>query len=88
MYNKIKVYNENGILEEVEVIDFFFFFEYDHEYVLYTKNEEVDNNIVIYVSIVNQISNDEYQFETITDPEEERKVDEMIDKEIDLLTNE
>ena len=88
MYNKIKVYNENGILEEVEVIDFFQLEEYDHEYVLYTKNEEVDNNIVIYVSIVNQISNDEYQFETITDPEEERKVDEMIDKEIDLLTNE
>lgn len=88
MYNKIKIYNENGILEEVEVIDFFQLKEYDHEYVLYTKNEEVDNNIVVYVSIVNQISNDEYQFEAITDPEEERKVDEMIDKEIDLLTNE
>ena len=88
MHNKIKVYNENGILEEVEVIDFFQLEEYDHEYVLYTKNEEVDNNIVIYVSIVNQISNDEYQFEAITDPEEERKVDEKIDKEIDLLTNE
>ncbi len=88
MHNKIKVYNENGILEEVEVIDFFQLEEYNHEYVLYTKNEEVDNNIVIYVSIVNQISNDEYQFEAITDSEEEKKVDEMIDKEIDLLTNE
>ncbi len=88
MHNKIKVYNENGILEEVEVIDFFQLEEYNHEYVLYTKNEEVDNNIVIYVSIVNQISNDEYQFEAITDPKEEKKVDEMIDKEIDLLTNE
>ena len=58
MDNKIMVTNENNVLEEVEIIDFFQLEEYDHEYVLYTKNEEVDNNIVIYVSIVNQISND------------------------------
>lgn len=86
MDNKIKVFNEKGELEEVEVIDFFQLEEYDHEYVLYTKNEEVGNDIIAYVSIVKQISNDEYQFEAITDPEEERKVDEMIDREIDLST--
>jgi len=86
MENKIKVYNENGELEEVEVIDFFRLEEYDHEYALYTKNEEVGNNVITYVSIINQISKDEFRFEGITNPEEEKKVEEKIAKELDLLS--
>ena len=54
MNNKIKAYNENNELEEVEVVDFFNLEEYDHEYALYTKNEEVGSDVVTYVSIINQ----------------------------------
>ena len=87
MNNKIKVYNENNILEEVEVIDFFQLEEFNHEYILYTKNEVVGNDVVTYVSIVNEINKGEYQLDAITDPEEEKKVDEKIEKEIDMLMN-
>jgi len=83
--NKINVYNENGKLEEVEIIDFFQLEEFDHEYALYTKNEEVGDDVITYVSIINQVSEDEYRFEAITDKEEEKKVEEQIQKEIDLL---
>lgn len=86
MDNKIKVYNENGELEEVEVIDFFQLEEYDHEYVLYTKNEEVGDDVITYVSIINQIAEDEFQFEAITDKEEEKKVEKKIEEELDLLS--
>lgn len=85
MNNKIKVYNENNELEEVEVIDFFQLEEYDHEYVLYTKNEVVGENVVTYISIINELGNGEYQFEEITDEEELRKVNEKVDEEIDSL---
>lgn len=88
MDNKITVYNENNELEEVEVIDFFQLDEFNHEYVLYTKNEIQGDNVITYVSILHEISENEYQFEKITDPEEEKKVDEEIQNEIDLLINE
>ena len=88
MDNILKVYNEDGVLEEIEVLDFFQLEEYDHEYILYTKNEEVDNdNIITYVSIIKQPSENEFYFERITDPEEERKLDELIQKEIEEVNN-
>jgi len=85
MDNKINVINENNEIEEVEIIDFFQLEEYDHEYALYTKNEEVGDNVVTYVSIINQVGNNEYQFEAITDLEEQKKVEEKIEEEIELL---
>lgn len=85
MNNNINVYNENNQLEEVEVIDFFQLEEYDHEYVLYTKNEEVGDDIITYISIINQVGENEYQFEKITNPEEEKKVEELIYQEIESL---
>ena len=85
MNNKIKVYNENNELEEVEVIDFFNLEEFDHEYVLYTKNEEIGNDVVTYVSIINEVNKGEYQFEEIKNIEEQRKVEEKIQSEINLL---
>ena len=88
MENIIKVLNENNELEEVEVIDFFQLDEYDHEYALYTKNEEEGDNVITYVSIMNQVGEDEFQFEEITDKEELRKVEEKIEEELDLLMNE
>lgn len=85
MNNKIKIYNENNVLEEVEVIDFFQLEEFDHEYVLYTKNEEVGNDVVTYVSIINEVGPGEYQFEEIKDEKEQRKVEDKVQKEISLL---
>ncbi len=85
MNNNINVYNENNQLEEVEVIDFFQLEEYDHEYVLYTKNEEVGDDIITYISIINQVGENEYQFEKITNPEEQKKVEELIYQEIESL---
>lgn len=88
MNNKLTVYDENGLLEEVEVLDFFQVDGYDHEYILYTKNEEADkDNIITYVSILRQVSEDEFHFEKITDPEEEKKVDEEIQKELESLSS-
>ena len=88
MDNKIMVTNENNVLEEVEIIDFFQLEEFDHEYVLYTKNEEVGEDVITYVSISNELGPDEFQFEEITDPIELQKVEEEIEKEIKLLTEE
>lgn len=85
MDSRIKVYNENNELEEIEVIDFFQLEEFDHEYVLYTKGEVQGDDIVTYVSIIKEIGENEFQFEKITDPEEDKRVDEEIYKEIDLL---
>lgn len=88
MDNILKVYNENGELEEIEVLDFYQLEEYDHEYVLYTKNEEYDNdNLITYISIINQIGENEYSFEKITNPEEEKKLDELIQQELDDLSS-
>ena len=85
MNNKIKVYSENNELEEIEVLDFFLLEEFDHEYALYTKNEEVGTDVVTYVSIMNQVGPDEFRFEAITNPEEAKKVEEKVQQEIDLL---
>ena len=85
MDNKINIINENNEIEEVEVIDFFQLDEYNHEYALYTKNEEVGYNVVTYVSIINQVGDNEYQFEEITDEEEQKKVEKKIEEEIELL---
>lgn len=88
MDNMIKVLNKDNELEEVEVIDFFQLDEYNHEYVLYTRNEEEGDDIVTYISIINQVGEDNYQFEEITDQEELRKVEAKIDEELDLLASE
>lgn len=88
MNNRIKVYNENNQLEDIEIINFYQLEEYDHEYVYYTKNEEVGEDTITYISILNQISNDEYVFENIENPEEEKKVKELIDKDLNNVEEE
>ncbi len=85
---KMTVYDENGELIEIEALDFYRIEEYDHEYVLYTKGEEADkDNMYTYLSIINQLSEHEYRFERITDPEEERKVEELMNKDIEEAMN-
>lgn len=49
------IVNEDGSVEEVEVILAFEFKDNQKEYVIYTKNEQDDNgNITVYVSNVNR----------------------------------
>lgn len=87
MNNVLKVFDENNELIEIEVLNFYQLEEYDHEYILYTKNEEADeDNIITYVSILNQISDTEYSLERITNKEEENKIDELIEKDIEELS--
>ena len=88
MNSKLQVMDENNEMVEIQVIDFFQLEEYDHEYVLYTKGEKEGNDVITYVSIINEISDDEIQLEAITDKEEEKKVDEKIDQELELLSGE
>ncbi len=84
--NKLTVINENGEQEDIEVLDFYQLEDYDHEYVLYTKGEEVDkDNMFTYLAIITQESENEFKFKKITDPEEERKVEELMNREIEEL---
>ena len=85
MNNKILITNENNILEEIEIIDFFELEEFKHEYILYTYNEEIDNELISYVSIINEVDSNEYELEEITNPYEFEKVQEEISKEIENL---
>ena len=55
MDNKINVFDENGQMHEVEVLDIFGVTGYDKEYILYTNNREVDqDNIEVFVSILKE----------------------------------
>lgn len=70
MKDVIKVVDEYGNTFEVEVLDIFEVEGYDHEYILYTRNEEVDeDNIEAYVSILKN-ENDSYSLVNIDDEEE------------------
>lgn len=88
MNTKLQVMDENNEMIEIEVIDFYQLEAYDHEYVLYTLGEKDGNDIITYVSIMHEISDDEIQLEPITDKEEEKAVNEMIDQELELLSEE
>jgi len=88
METKLQVMDENNEMVEIQVIDFFQLEEYNHEYVLYTKGEKNGDDIITYVSIIHEISDDEIQLEAITNKEEEKKVDEKISQELELLAGE
>ena len=80
MNNFITVYNQEGNIEEVEVIDIFNVEGYDHEYILYTKNKEIDeNNVEVYVSILEQ-KEDEFKLLNIEDETEWETVQKALDE--------
>ena len=83
--NKLMVYNEDDELEEITVLSFYHLDEYDHEYAFYTKNEEVGDNIVTYISIIFEDKPGFYRFERIDNEEELGKVQQLIQAEIDGL---
>ena len=81
MDNVINVYNDDGVLEQVEVLDIFNVEGYDKEYVLYTKNVEVDDeNIEAYVSILQKNDENNYSLVNITDDREWELVQKAIDE--------
>ncbi len=81
MENVINVYNADGQLEEIEILDIFNVEGYDNDYVLYTKNIEVDNdNIEAYVSILQQNGEDNYSLINIDDEKEWKDVQEAINE--------
>lgn len=68
--NIITVVDENGNSFKVEVLDIFNVEGYDNDYVLYTKNIEVDpENIEAYVSILKN-DNENYSLINIEDNNE------------------
>ena len=79
MDNKITIYNQLGEAEEVEVLDIFQLEEYgDKEYILYTKNKEVDeNNIEVFVSILEE-KDEHFELKLIEDKEELDKVKQVV----------
>ena len=83
MNNRIQVYNENNDLEEIEVLDFYQLDEYQHEYILYTKNEEEDGNVITYLSILQSSGENDFQLLEIQDDEEFQRVQEVIEKDMD-----
>ncbi len=81
MDNKINVYDENGILEEIEVLDVFNIEGYDKEYILYTKNVEVDaDNIEAYVSILQKNDENSYSILNIDDEKEWERVQQYVNE--------
>ena len=81
MNDIINVMDSNGDLFEVEVLDIFNVEGYDKDYIMYTRNEEVDdNNIKTYVSILKE-ENDNYTLMNIDDDEEWNIVQQAIMEE-------
>lgn len=81
MDNYIKVTGDNGVDYIVEVLDIFGVTNYpDKEYILYTRNNEIDNdNIEAFVSILKQ-ENDNYYLLNIEDEEEWKQVSKAIEE--------
>ena len=70
MNEVINVVDEYGNTFEVEVLDIFEVQGYDHEYIMYTRNQMVDDeNIETYVSILKN-ENDNYSLVNTEDDNE------------------
>ena len=68
--NFINVTDANGDNYTVEVLSIFGVEGYDKDYILYTMNKEIDEeNIEVYVSILNEV-NDSFYLEDISDDNE------------------
>lgn len=80
MNNIIKVFDEDGNPFEVEVLDIFSVAGYDDkEYIMYTRNREVDGNIEVMVSILTQ-NDDHYYLQNIEDDKEWETVQKALDE--------
>lgn len=84
MDNFITVVNEDGITSQVEVLDIFNVNGYDKDYILYTRNKEIDdNNIEVFVSILEN-NGDSYSLLNIEDDKEWEDVQKAMNEMGDL----
>ena len=84
MDNFITVVNEDGVTSQVEVLDIFNVNGYEKDYILYTKNKEIDdNNIEVFVSILEN-NGDNYSLLNIEDEKEWEDVQKAMDEMGDM----
>ncbi len=84
MDTKIKVVTSNNQVLEIEVLDIFQVSGYDHDYIMYSLGEEVDDeNEQVYISILKN-DHDSYSLEDISDDKEWEDVEKALLEEVEM----
>lgn len=84
METKIKVVTSNNQVLEIEVLDIFQVSGYDHDYIMYSLGEEVDDeNEQVYISILKN-DHDSYSLEDISDDKEWEDVEKALLEEVEM----
>lgn len=84
MDTKIKVVTSNNQVLEIEVLDIFQVSGYDHDYIMYSLGEDVDEeNEQVYISILKN-DHDSYSLEDISDDKEWEDVEKALLEEVEM----
>lgn len=84
MDTKIKVVTLDNQVLEIEVLDIFQVSGYDHDYIMYSLGEEVDDeNEQVYISILKN-DHDSYSLEDISDDKEWEDVEKALLEEVEM----
>lgn len=84
MDKKIKVVTSNNQVLEIEVLDIFQVSGYNHDYIMYSLGEEVDDeNEQVYISILKN-DHDSYSLEDISDDKEWEDVEKALLEEVEM----
>lgn len=84
METKIKVVTSNNQVLEIEVLDIFQVSGYDHDYIMYSLGEDVDEeNEQVYISILKN-DYDSYSLEDISDDKEWEDVEKALLEEVEM----
>ncbi len=84
MDTKIKVVTLDNQVLEIEVLDIFQVSGYDHDYIMYSLGEEVDEeNEQVYISILKN-DHDSYSLEDISDDKEWEDVEKALLEEVEM----
>lgn len=84
METKIKVVTSNNQVLEIEVLDIFQVSGYDHDYIMYSLGEEVDDeDEQVYISILKN-DHDSYSLEDISDDKEWEDVEKALLEEVEM----
>lgn len=84
MDTKIKVVTLDNQVLEIEVLDIFQVSGYDHDYIMYSLGEDVDEeNEQVYISILNN-DHDSYSLEDISDDKEWEDVEKALLEEVEM----
>jgi len=84
MDTKIKVVTLDNQVLEIEVLDIFQVSGYDHDYIMYSLGEDVDEeNEQVYISILKN-DHDSYSLEDISDDKEWEDVEKALLEEVEM----